>query len=347
MKKNIKNNEIIIYKGEEGQTKIEVTFQGETVWLTQAQIAKLFSKGRSTVAEHIQNIFKEGELDEKAVCRNFRHTSKHGAIKGKTQESIVKYYNLDTIISVGYRVKSVQGTQFRIWATARLREYIIKGFTMDDERLKGTGGGNYWKELLDRIRDIRSSEKVLYRQILDLYALSMDYDPKNNESKKFFAIVQNKLHYAANGKTASEIVLERANADSPFMGLMTFGKNGIHKADVAVAKNYLNTKEIKRLNNVVSAYFDIAELRALDEKETRMQDYINQLDKLIVSMDRAVLQDAGKVSHIEAEAKAHAEYRKYQIKTLSPVEESYFENMKSLQKKVAKNVKLKSSKFKN
>ena len=336
MKKDIKNNEIIIYKGDRGETQIEVRFEGETVWLTIDQMAELFNKSRSTINEHILNIYLEKELAKNDSMR------KIGISDFSTKPT--NYYNLDVIISVGYRVKSIQGTQFRIWATARLREYIIKGFALDDERLKNVGGGIHWKELLDRIRDIRSSEKVLYRQVLDLYATSIDYNPKTNESKMFFAIVQNKLHYAANGKTAAEIVSERANANNPFMGLMTFGKNGIYKADVAVAKNYLNAKEIKRLNNVVSAYFDIAELRALDEKETRMQDYINQLDKLIASMDRAVLQDAGKVSHIEAEAKAHAEYKKYQSKNLSPVEESYFENMKSLQKIVAKKMKSKPSK---
>src|SRR3989339_1458163 len=338
MKNNQPNNEIIIYQSADGTPNIEARIVDETIWLTQAQMALLFGKGRTTITEHVLNVFKEGELDEKVVCRNFRHTTQHGAMEEKAQEKEVKCYNLDVIISVGYRVKSLQGTRFRIWATARLREYIVKGFTMNDDFLKESGGGKYWYELLDRIRDIRSSEKVLYRQVLDLYATSTDYDSKSDASKKFFSIVQNKLHYAANGKTAAEIISERVDAEKPFMGLMTFKKDGVRKADVIVAKNYLNEKEIKRLNNVVSAYFDIAELRALDGIKTTMQDYLEQLDRLVASMDRAVLQDAGKVSKIEAEVKAHAEYSKYQTKTLSPVEEAYLESIKTLQKQAQKKV---------
>lgn len=332
-KDNDLDNQIIIYQGDNGQPKIEVRVENETVWLNQDQLAELFNKGRSTIAEHILNIFKEGELDENSVCREFRRTGADG------KEYVVKHYNLDVIISVGYRVSSIEGTRFRQWATARLREYIVKGFTMDDDRLKNNGGGNYWKELLDRIRDIRSSEKVLYRQVLDLYATSIDYNPQGQESKKFFAIVQNKLHYAANGKTAAELVSERADAEKPFMGLMTFGKDGVRKSDVTVAKNYLNEQELKKLNNVVSAYFDIAELRALDGIKTTMKDYLDQLDKLITSMDRAVLQDAGKVSKIEAEVKAYSEYQKYQIKMVSPVEKDYLENIKTVEKKVKKKIK--------
>lgn len=332
-KDNDLDNQIIIYQGDNGQPKIEVRVENETVWLNQDQLAELFNKGRSTIAEHILNIFKEGELDENSVCREFRRTGADG------KEYVVKHYNLDVIISVGYRVSSIEGTRFRQWATARLREYIVKGFTMDDDRLKNNGGGNYWKELLDRIRDIRSSEKVLYRQVLDLYATSIDYNPQGQESKKFFAIVQNKLHYAANGKTAAELVSERADAEKPFMGLMTFGKDGVRKSDVTVAKNYLNEQELKKLNNVVSAYFDIAELRALDGIKTTMKDYLDQLDKLITSMDRAVLQDAGKVSKIEAEVKAYGEYQKYQIKMVSPVEKDYLENIKTVEKKVKKKIK--------
>lgn len=332
-KDNDLDNQIIIYQGDNGQPKIEVRVENETVWLNQDQLAELFNKGRSTIAEHILNIFKEGELDENSVCREFRRTGADG------KEYVVKHYNLDVIISVGYRVSSIEGTRFRQWATTRLREYIVKGFTMDDDRLKNNGGGNYWKELLDRIRDIRSSEKVLYRQVLDLYATSIDYDPQGQESKKFFAIVQNKLHYAANGKTAAELVSERADAEKPFMGLMTFGKDGVRKSDVTVAKNYLTEQELKKLNNVVSAYFDIAELRALDGIKTTMKDYLDQLDKLITSIDRAVLQNAGKVSKIEAEVKAYGEYQKYQIKTLSPVEEDYLENIKAIEKKVNKKLK--------
>ncbi len=332
--KNIKSeDQIIIYENEEGQPKIEVRIVDETVWLTQQQIATLYQSSRTNIVEHIKHIYEENELEESSTCRNFRQSRTEG---NRTIEREMPFYNLDMIISLGYRVKSSIATKFRIWATSRLREYIIKGFAIDDDRLKNAGGGSYWKELLDRIRDIRSSEKVLYRQVLDLYATSVDYNPKSKESQDFFAIVQNKLHYAANGKTAAELVSERANADKPFMGLMTFSGNSVSKRDVIIAKNYLSEKEIKRLNNIVSAYFDIAELRALDEIQTTMKDYLSQLDKLIASMDRAVLNDAGKVSKIEAEKKAFQEYRKYQEETFSPVEEAYLENIKDLQKKIDK-----------
>ena len=326
------DNQIIIYEGEGGQPQISVAFEGETVWLTQAQLVELFDSSKANISEHIRNIFEEGELSPEATVRKFRTVRKEGDRKVFRQ---IEHYNLDLIISLGYRVRSSVATKFRIWATERLREYIIKGFTMDDERLK-QNGGSYWKELLDRIRDIRSSEKVLYRQVLDLYSTSIDYSPKSDESTKFFAIVQNKLHYAANGKTAAEIVLERADAQKDFMGLMTLNKSGVHKSDITIAKNYLNGTELKRLNNVVSAYFDIAELRAIDQKPTYMKDYIDQLDKLIISMDRKVLQDAGRVSKIEAEAKAHAEYAKYQVRTLSPIEKVYSATIKEVQKKVEK-----------
>jgi hypothetical protein len=331
MKVNEKSdNQIIIYQGDGGQPKIEVSFKGETVWLNQSKIAELFGTTKQNISLHLKNIFAEGELDSNLVVKEFLTTA------DDEKKYLTNFYNLDAIISVGYRINSTRATQFRIWATARLREYIIKGFTLDDDRLKGNGGGNYWKELLDRIRDIRSSEKVLYRQVLDLYATSIDYNPQGQESKKFFAIVQNKLHYAANGKTAAEIISQRVDAEKPFMGLMIFGGDGVRKSDVTVAKNYLTEQELKKLNNVVSAYFDIAELRALDNIKTTMKDYLNQLDKLILSMDRSVLQDAGKVSKIEAEVKAYGEYQKYQVKTLSPVEEKYLESVKVLEKKVKK-----------
>ena len=329
------NNEIIIYQSADGTPSIEVRLDGETVWLSQQQLAELYQSSRTNIVEHIKHIYEDGELAESATCRNFRHVRTEG---DRQVERELPFYHLDLIISLGSRVKSTTATQFRMWATERLREYIVKGFTMDDKRLKNAGGGMYWKELLNRIRDIRSSEKVLYRQVLDLYATSIDYDPMGNESKSFFAIVQNKLHYAANGKTAAELISDRVDADKPFMGLMTFGKDGVRKTDVTVAKNYLSEIEIKKLNNVVSAYFDIAELRALDQKPTTMQDYVNQLDKLIASMDRSVLSNAGKVSHIEAEAKAYAEYAKYQVKTLSPVEGAYLDSIKTVQKKVEEKV---------
>lgn len=330
---SIVNNEILFYQSADGTPKIEVRVENETVWLSQGQLAELFQTSRPNITIHIKNIFEEGEHTEISVCKDFLHTA------SDNKKYTTRYYNLDLIISLGYRIKSTIATQFRIWATARLREYLIKGFTMDDDRLKGAGGGSYWKELLERIRDIRSSEKVLYRQVLDLYATSIDYNPKTDESKKFFSIVQNKLHYAANGKTAAELILERVDADKPFMGLLTFSKDGVRKSDVTIAKNYLSELEIKKLNNVVSAYFDIAELRALDQKQTTMQDYLQQLDKLISSMDREVLQNSGTVSHIEAEAKAHAEYIKYQAQTLSPVESAYVESIKVLEKKVEKKIR--------
>jgi len=339
MNNNQENNEIIIYEGGDGKPGIEVKFQGETVWLSQAQIAELFGKGRSTITEHIQNVFKEGELDEKVVCRDFRLTTEHGAIKGKTQDNIVKHYNLDVIISVGYRVRSIQGTKFRQWATVRLREYIIKGFTMDDERLKGTGGGNYWKELLDRIRDIRSSEKALYRQVLDLYATSLDYNPNSQESIKFFKTVQNKLHYATNCQTAAETIYKRADAEKDFMGLTTFTGAMPQLSEVAIAKNYLTEDELFRLNRMVSAFFDLAEIKAREEIKMYMKDWIRELDKFAESYGKGVLSDPGSVSHEKAIEKAKEEYRKYQAKTLSPVEKAYLENIKALERKVESEVK--------
>ncbi len=344
MKKENSQNQIILYEGDGGQLRIEVQFENETVWLTQEQMAELFGKGRSTVTEHIQNIFKEGELDEKLVCRDSRLTTEHGAIKGKTQEVSVKYYNLDVIISVGYRVKSIQGTKFRQWATARLREYIVKGFTMDDERLKGNGGGQYWKELLDRIRDIRSSEKVLYRQVLDLYATAMDYDPQASDSLKFFQIVQNKLHFAVHGHTAAEVIYLRVDSDKPFAGLTNFKGKQPTQAEAMVAKNFLALSELKVLNNLVSAYFDLAEINALEQKPMKMADYIRELDNILKSAGRKLLSDAGKVSQEKAKEKATLEYRKYKAKNLSEVEKAYLDSLKELQKKAEKKVKSSNSK---
>jgi len=332
MKKNDYN--IILFKSQDEKIKIDVLLEDETVWLTQEQMAQLFEKGRSTITEHINNIFKEGELDENVVCRYFRHTTQHGAIEGKTQNVNVKYYNLDVIISVGYRVKSLRGTQFRQWATQRLREYIIKGFTMDDERLKELGGGNYWKELLDRIRDIRSSEKVIYRQVLDLYATSIDYDPKSEDSILFFKMVQNKLHYAVNEQTAAELIYNRADAEKEFMGLTTFSGSMPLKKDIYIAKNYLNKDELQRLNRLVSAFFDLAELKAMEHIPMKMKDWVNELDKFIKMYGKGMLQDAGKISHQQAIEKAEQEYRKYQVKTLSPVEKAYLDTIRQLEKKV-------------
>ena len=323
--------EIIIFQSDEG-VKLDVRLENQTVWLNIEQIAQLFNKGRSTINEHILNIFKEGELDEKVVCRKFRHTTQHGALEGKTQSKEVKYYNLDVIISVGYRVKSIQGTRFRQWATERLHEYIVKGFTMDDERLKGLGGGNYWKELLDRIRDIRSSEKVMYRQVLDIYATSVDYDPRTDASRLFFRIVQNKLHYAAHGHTAAEVIYERADADQPFMGLTTFEGELPAIKDIKIAKNYLKENEIRILNNLVSGYFDFAEIMAMEHRPVYMMDYVKQLDTILQSTGRPMLKGSGSISHQEAMDKALGEYRKYQVMTLAPVEEAYLESINALGK---------------
>ena len=324
--------EMVIYQSDKG-IRLDVRLESNTVWLNIEQIAQLFNKGRTTISGHISNIFKEGELEEKVVCRNFRHTTQHGAIEGKTQSKEVKYYNLDVIISVDYRVKSIQGTRFRQWATQRLHEYIVKGYAMDDERLKNLGGGSYWKELLDRIRDIRSSEKVLYRQVLDIYSTSVDYDPRTDASRLFFKIVQNKLHYAAHGHTAAEVIYERADADKPFMGLMSFKGELPCLNDIKIAKNYLDEKEIKILNNIVSGYFDFAEIMALEHKPVYMMDYVKQLDSILMSTGRPLLQGTGSVSHEEAMEKALAEYRKYQVKTLSPVEQAYLDSIKMLGKK--------------
>lgn len=325
------HGEIIIYQAEDGLAKIDVRVADETVWLTQQQMAELFQSSRSNIVEHIQHIYAEGELDEASTCRNFRQVRMEG---NRQVERELSYYSLDMIISVGYRVKSLIATQFRRWATERLKEYMIKGFTMDDERLKGNGGGSYWKELLDRIRDIRSSEKVLYRQVLDLYATSVDYDPKSEQSQQFFKIVQNKLHYAAHGHTAAEVIYERADAEQPFMGLKSFSGELPALKDVGVAKNYLDADELRVLNNLVSGYFDFAEISAIEHRPMYMEDYIRQLDSILSSGGRKLLQSAGGVSHAQALEKAEREYRKYQEKTLSPVEEAYLESLKAAEKKV-------------
>ena len=327
------NGDFIIYQTEDGLTKINVRVENDTVWLSLDLMAELFQRDKSTISRHIKNIFSEGELLADSVVANFATT----ANDGKTYQ--VDYYNLDVIISVGYRVKSMRGTQFRIWATQRLKEYLIKGFAMDDERLKGNGGGNYWKELLDRIRDIRSSEKVLYRQVLDLYATSADYNPKSEESIMFFKMVQNKLHYAAHGHTAAEVIYERANAEKPFMGLTSFSNGFPTLKDIGIAKNYLNENELKILNNLVSGYFDLAEINAIEHRPMYMSDYIRQLDSVLSSGNRPLLEGPGTISHAQAMEKASAEYRKYQNNTLSPVEEAYLETIKETAKTVKKNAK--------
>lgn len=323
--------EILIYQTDNGQTNIEVKIEDDTVWLTQQQMSELFQTSRTNVVEHIKHIYEEGELDEISTCRNFRQVRKEGNREVTRQ---IPHYNLDMIISLGYRIKSVIATRFRQWATQRLKEYMIKGFTIDDERLKGNGGGNYWKELLDRIRDIRSSEKVLYRQVLDLYATSVDYNPHSEESVTFFKIVQNKLHYAAHGHTAAEVIYQRADAEKPFMGLTSFSGELPALKDIGIAKNYLEENELKVLNNLVSGYFDLAEINAIEHKPMYMDDYVKQLDSVLSSGNRKLLTGAGSVSHKQALEKAKAEYRKYQEITLTPVEKAYLESIKEVSKEV-------------
>ncbi len=323
------SGEIILYPRGDDVPALEVRLDGDTVWLTQDQLAALFGKAKSTINEHIKNVFAEGELVEDRVMRKF------GISEFSTKPT--NFYNLDAIIAVGYRVKSPQGTQFRIWATERLREYLVKGFTMDDARLKGAGGGPYWKELLERIRDIRSSEKVLYRQVLDLYATSMDYDPRSPDSTRFFSTVQNKLHYAAHGHTAAEVIAARADAGKPFMGLLSFHGSQPTKADIGVAKNYLDAGELKRLNTLVSAYFDAAEFRAQEHQPTYMKDWVAHLDRLIVAMEARTLTGAGTVSHEQAMAKAEGEYSKFRSQLAaepSEAEKDYLATIKEVQRKV-------------
>ena len=323
--------EILIYQTDDGQTNIEVKIEDDTVWLTQQQMSELFQTSRTNVVEHIKHIYEEGELDEISTCRNFRQVRKEGNREVTRQ---IPHYNLDMIISLGYRIKSVIATRFRQWATKRLKEYMIKGFTIDDERLKGNRGGNYWKELLDRIRDIRSSEKVLYRQVLDLYATSVDYNPHSEESVRFFQIVQNKLHYAAHGHTAAEVIYKRADAEKPFMGLTSFAGELPALKDIGIAKNYLEENELKVLNNLVSGYFDLAEINAIEHKPMYMDDYVKQLDSVLSSGNRKLLTGAGSVSHKLALEKAKSEYRKYQEITLTPVEKAYLESIKEVSKEV-------------
>ena len=332
-------SEILIYQTEDGDTRIQVRLENETVWLTQKLMAELFQKNVRTINEHIQNIFEEGELSPESVIRKFRIT----AADGKTYET--NHYNLDVVISVGYRVKSHRGTQFRIWATQRLREYIIKGFTLDDERLKQPGGGNYFDELLARIRDIRSSEKVFWRKVLDIYATSIDYDPKTEMSRKFFQIVQNKMHWAAHGHTAAEVIAGRADAEKPLMGLTSWTGAKPGRSDVEIAKNYLTADELDTLNRIVSMYLDFAELQALNRKPMYMRDWIAKLDEFLKVTERDILTHSGRVSHEEAIEKARAEYEKFRKQMLeepSPVERHFIEavqEVRQLEKGKARTVR--------
>ena len=326
-------SDIVIYQTEDGETQIDVKFESETVWLTQAQLCELYHTSKANVSEHIKNIFSEGELDENSVVRKSRTTAADG------KSYMTTYYSLDMIISLGYRIKSRIATNFRRWATERLKEYMIKGFVLDDKRLKELGGGDYWKELLDRIRDIRSSEKVMYRQVLDLYATSIDYDPKSSESIAFFKMVQNKLHYAAHGHTAAEVIYERADANAAFMGLTTFTGEMPTAQDITVAKNYLTESELKILNNLVSGYFDFAEVQAMKHNPMYMSDYVEHLDRILSSSGEKVLEGAGTVSHEKALEKAKTEYKKYQAKTLSSVEKDYLNTINTLEKQAKAKVK--------
>jgi hypothetical protein len=329
-------SEILIYQTENGRTRIDVRLEDDTVWLSQKLLAELFRKDVRTINEHIKNIYIEGELEPKATIRKFRIVQTEGKRQVTRQ---VDHYNLDVIISVGYRVRSHRGTQFRIWATQRLREYIIKGFTLDDERLKQAGGGNYFDELLARIRDIRSSEKVFWRKVLDIYATSIDYDPNTEISREFFAVVQNKMHWAAHGHTAAEIVAKRADAAKPNMGLTSWSGDKPRQADAEIAKNYLTAEELDALNRIVTIYLEFAELQALNRKPMYMRDWIAKLDEFLRISEREILQHAGKIRHEEAIEKARVEYEKYrqiQLNAPSPVE-GHFEKanreIKQLEKK--------------
>ena len=325
------SNSIIIYQSDDGETKIDVKLENETIWLSQQQMAVLYKTTKQNISLHIKNIFDENELDENSTVKEFLTVRSEGS---RNVERNVKYYNLDMIISLGYRIKSKIATNFRKWATERLKEYMIKGFTLDDERLKGNAGGNYWKELLARIKDIRSSEKVLYRQVLDLYATAVDYNPKDEKSIEFFKIVQNKLHFATHGHTASEVIYERADSEKPFMGLTTFSGDIPVMSDVIIAKNYLTEEELKILNNLVSGYFDFAEIQAIRHKQMYMEDYIRELDSILSTTGGKTLIGAGTISHDEAIKKAKCEYRKYQVKEISPVEKAYLETIKDISKKI-------------
>ena len=308
------DSQLLIYQSPSGDIKLDVRLESETVWLTQAHMARLFGKGRSTITEHISNIFKEGELDEKLVCRNFRHTTQHGAIEGKTQSKDVTYYNLDVIISVGYRVKSHQGTQFRIWATQRLKEYIIKGFALNSERFKSGNSMNYFNELQEKIREIRLSERFFYQKIKDIYATSIDYNPSDEKTIEFFKIVQNKLLWAISKQTAAEMVYRRVDATLPLLGMQSYDKKAdvaIRKTDVSIAKNYLNEDEIKLLGLIVEQYLAFAEAMAQQRTPMYMKDWIQRLDTIINLNGRELLQHAGTISHDTALEKAAIEYQKY------------------------------------
>ncbi|MBS6397317.1 MAG: virulence RhuM family protein [Clostridiales bacterium] len=325
-----KKSQMLIYTTEDGLTKIETAFDGDTVWLSIDQMAELFQRDRSVIGKHVRNIFKEGELERESVWAKFAYTASDGKVYN------VDYYNLDVIISVGYRVKSKRGTQFRIWATGILKEYMRKGFTLDDERLKNLGGGGYFKELLERIRDIRASEKVFYRQVLEIYATSIDYDPKAEISIRFFKKVQNKIHYAIHGQTAAEVIFTRTDAEKEFMGLTAFAGKQPTLKEAVVAKNYLDEKELRAMGQLVSGYLDFAERQAERELVMTMQDWSEHLDRILTMSGEQLLEGNGSVSHKQAVDKATNEYKKYKAKTLSDVEQDYLNSLQLLEKKVNK-----------
>ena len=336
MNKKGNNSEFIIFKTEDEKISVDVRLNEQDVWLTQDQLAMLFGVERTGITQHIKNIFSESELQEDSVSKKFLRT----AADGKNYNT--KHYNLDMIISLGYRVNSKIATQFRIWATKRLSEYIRKGFTIDDERLKNLGGGGFWKELLQRIRDIRASEKVFYRQVLEIYATSIDYDPKDDVSIEFFKKVQNKIHFAVHGQSAAEVIFNRVDAEKDFMGLMTFTGNRPHLKDVVIAKNYLNEKELRALGQIVSGYLDFAERQAEREELMTMKDWADHLDRILTMSGEKLLQDAGKISHDKAIEKATTEYVKYQQKTISEAEKNYLDSLKVIEKKTKKNTRSKN-----
>lgn len=322
--------EMLIYQTEDGLTKIDVNMQDETVWLSLEQMSDLFQRDKSTISRHIKNIFDEGELVRASTVAKSATVQNEG---GRQVERAIEYYNLDVIISVGYRVKSQRGVQFRIWATNILKEYIKKGFAMDDDRLKELGGGGYFKELLERIRDIRASEKVFYRQVLEIYATSVDYNPKADVSVQFFKRVQNKIHYAVSGETAAEVIYHRADAEKDFMGLMSFSGEQPTLKEAKIAKNYLDEKELRAMGQLVSGYLDFAERQAEREVAMTMEDWAKHLDGILTSTGENLLTGNGTVSHLQAMEKAQTEYKKYKAKTLSSVEKDYLESIKLLEQK--------------
>ena len=331
----------VVFNSKDGKLSVNVQFDEDTAWLSIDQMATLFDRDKSTISRHIKNVYGDGELEQNRTVAKFATVQIEG---GREVTREIEYYNLDVIISVGYRVKSLRGTQFRQWASGILKEYLKKGFALDDERLKNLGGGNDFKELLARIREIRSSEKVMYRQVLDLYATATDYDPRSATSIEFFKIVQNKLHYAAHGHTASEVIYLRVDSDKPFAGLTSFKGSQPTQAEAMVAKNYLSEKELRVLNNLVSAYFDFAELNAIEERAMRMADFVRELDTILSSAGRKVLQNAGKVSNTQAQTKAKQELQKYKAKTLAAVEEDYLKTINMLEKTAKSGSKKKEGK---